>query len=101
MLEIIPVAIFVALLFLYMTVSGHLRERGKAVERVERKLDLVIKHLDIKGPAAEEIPPETLSEIDRHLLSNRRIQAIKLYRDVTDADFAEAKEWVDRRAESF
>lgn len=100
-LEIVPVAIFVVLLFLYLTVSGHLRESGKAVERVERKLDLVIKHLGIEGPAADGVRPEALSEIDRCIWSDRRIEAIRLYREETGATLLDAKEWVDRRAESF
>ncbi|WP_020018254.1 hypothetical protein [Promicromonospora sukumoe] len=100
-LEIIPVAIFVVLLLLYITVSGNLRANGKTVERVERKLDLVIKHLGIEGPAAEGISPEALTEIDRCIWSDRRIEAIKLYREETGHDLLEAKEWVDRRAASY
>lgn len=100
-LEIIPVAIFVVLLLLYITVSGNMRANGKTVERVERKLDLVIKHLGIEGPVAEGISPEALAEIDRCIWSDRRIEAIKLYREETGHGLLEAKEWVDRRAESY
>lgn len=100
-LEIIPVAIFVVLLLLYITVSGNLRANAKTVERVERKLDLVIKHLGIEGPAAEGVSPEALAEIDRCIWSDRRIEAIKLYREETGLDLLEAKEWVDRRAASY
>ncbi|MFI2363946.1 ribosomal protein L7/L12 [Promicromonospora sp. NPDC019610] len=98
-LEIVPVAIFVVLLFLYLTVSGHLRESGKAIERVERKVDLILDHLDIEWPTADGISPETLAEIDRHIWSDRRIQAIKQYREATGLGLVEAKVWVDRRAE--
>ncbi|MEV0890872.1 ribosomal protein L7/L12 [Promicromonospora sp. MEB111] len=99
MLEIIPVAIFVVLLLLYITVSGHLRESGKAIERVERKLDLILDHLDVEWPTADGISPEALAEIDRNIWSDRRIEAIKLYRDATGLGLVEAKQWVDRRAE--
>jgi hypothetical protein len=100
-LEIIPIAIFVVLLMLYITVSGNQRANGKTVERVERKLDLVIKHLGIEGPAAEGISPEALAEIDRCIWSDRRIEAIKLYREETGYGLLEAKEWVDRRSASY
>ncbi|MFE7508748.1 hypothetical protein [Promicromonospora sp. NPDC057488] len=100
-LEIIPAAILVILLLLYMTVKGNLHANGRTVERVERKLDLVIKHLGIEGPVAEGISPEALAEIDRCIWSDRRIEAIKLYREETGQGLLEAKEWVDRRAASY
>jgi len=100
-LEILPAAIFVLLLLLFINVTGNLSANGKAIKRVERKLDLVIKHLGIEGPAAEGISPEALAEIDRCIWSDRRIEAIKLYREETGHELLEAKEWVDRRAESY
>ena len=100
-LQIIPAAILVLLLLLFITVSGNMSSRAKTTERLERKLDLVIKHLGIEGPAAENIPPEALAEIDRCIWSDRRIEAIKLYREETGHGLLEAKEWVDRRAASY
>ncbi|MGW2092364.1 hypothetical protein [Promicromonospora sukumoe] len=100
-LQIIPAAILVLLLLLFITVSGNMSSRAKTTERLERKLDLVIKHLGIEGPAAEGIPPEALAEIDRCIWSDRRIEAIKLYRETTGHGLLEAKEWVDRRAASY
>lgn len=100
-LEAIGLTIAFVLLLLFITVRGNLESNGKALERVERKLDLVIKHLGIEGPAAEGVRPEALSEIDRCIWSDRRIEAIKLYREETGADLVDAKEWVDRRTESF
>jgi ribosomal protein L7/L12 len=100
-MELIATAAVVILLFSTITVSGNLRSTRRTAERVERKLDLVIKHLGIEGPAAEGISPEMVSEIDRCIWSDRRVEAIKLYREATGHGLVEAKEWVDRRAASF
>jgi hypothetical protein len=100
-LQFIPVAIFVILLLLLITVTGNMRATGRAVERVERKLDLVIEHLGIEGPAADGIPSDALAEIDRCLWSDRRAEAIRLYREATGHSAVEAKEWINRRAESY
>jgi hypothetical protein len=53
-------------------VTGNMRATGRAVERTELKLDLVMKHLDIKGPGAADIPADALAEIDRYIWSDRR-----------------------------
>ncbi|PUB25948.1 hypothetical protein C8K30_10635 [Promicromonospora sp. AC04] len=94
-------AIFVILLLLFITVSGNMRANGRTVERVERKLDLVINHLGIKGLPADGIPLDILAEIDRCIWSDRRIEAIKLYRQATGATLADAKAWVDQRSASY
>ncbi len=94
-------AIFVLLLLLFITVSGNMRANGRTVERVERKLDLVINHLGIKGLPADGIPLDILAEIDRCIWSDRRIEAIKLYRQATGATLADAKAWVDQRGASY
>jgi ribosomal protein L7/L12 len=100
-MDLITTAALVILLFATITITGNLRSTGRTVERVERKLDLVIKHLGIEGPAAEGIPPEMVAEIDRCIWSDRRVEAIKLYREATGQGLVEAKQWVDRRAASF
>jgi hypothetical protein len=99
--EFILVGIFVVLVLLLITAAGNLSSTGRTVERVERKLDLVMKHLGIEGAAADGIPSEVLAEIDRCIWSDRRAEAIKLYRDVTGQDAVAAKEWISRRAESY
>jgi hypothetical protein len=99
--ELVPVAIFVVLLLLLITVSGHLSSTGRAVERIERKLDRVIKHLGIEGPAVDGILPETLAEIDRCIWSDRRAEATRLYRQATGHTAVEAKAWIDRRVASY
>ncbi|XVV10244.1 hypothetical protein ACQP2X_36140 [Actinoplanes sp. CA-131856] len=70
-------------------VSSRSRSREAALER---KLDLIIQHLDIKDPAADS--PEVLGP----LMQGQKIQAIKVYRDQTGASLAEAKAAVDQIA---
>ncbi|MFC8798728.1 hypothetical protein ACFT2C_13420 [Promicromonospora sp. NPDC057138] len=100
-MELIVMAIAVVLVLLLITVSGNLSSTGRAVERVERKLDLVIRHLGIEGPAADGIPSEVLAEIDRCIWSDRRAEATKLYREATGHDAVAAKDWIGRRAASY
>ncbi|MFC7025098.1 hypothetical protein ACFQHV_18315 [Promicromonospora thailandica] len=100
-LEVIGIVIAFLLLLLFITVSGTMRANDRTVQRLERKLDIVIKHLGIAGPSAEGIAPDMLAEIDRCIWSDRRIEAIKLYREATGASLLDAKEWVDARAASY
>jgi hypothetical protein len=99
--ELVPVAILVVLLLLFITVIGNLSSTRRTSERVERKLDLVIRHLGIEGPAADGVPLDILAEIDRCIWSDRRSEAIKLYRQATGQTAVEAKAWVDQRATSY
>ncbi|MFQ6328843.1 MULTISPECIES: hypothetical protein [unclassified Nocardia] len=66
----------------------------RKIERLERKLDLIMKHLGIPDPAA------TLgnTEIDELILQGKKIQAIKRYRELDpSAGLKEAKEAVEAR----
>jgi hypothetical protein len=101
LIQLVPVVIFVVVLLLLITASASIRATGRAVERVERKLDLVMKHLDIQDSAAVGIPPDALAEIDRCLWSDRRAEAVRLYREATGHTAAQAKEWVEQRAASY
>jgi hypothetical protein len=56
---------------------------------IERKLDLIIRHLEIDDP----LPGEP--DVVRHLENGEFIQAIKVYRDNTGAGLAEAKAAVE------
>jgi ribosomal protein L7/L12 len=44
--------------------------------------------------------PDGISEVDALIRADRKIEAIKRYRELTGAELREAKEAVDRRAES-
>ncbi|MET7797931.1 ribosomal protein L7/L12 [Streptomyces decoyicus] len=70
--------------------------RSKAVDRrlqrLERKVDLLLAHAGVAEP---EDPK--LAEIDDLLAQGKKIQAIKVHREVTGSDLVEAKEAVERR----
>lgn len=101
LVQLVPVVIVVVVLLLLITASAGIRATGRAVERVERKLDLVMKRLDIQDSAAVGIPPDALAEIDRCLWSDRRAEAVRLYREATGHTAAQAKEWIEQRAGSY
>ncbi|MFE3544997.1 hypothetical protein ACFXK0_18720 [Nocardia sp. NPDC059177] len=62
--------------------------------RLERKLDLIMKHLGITDPASEF----DLSEVDELLRRGKKIQAIRAYRALRpDASLVEAKDAVEAR----
>ncbi|MCC6443552.1 MAG: ribosomal protein L7/L12 [Armatimonadetes bacterium] len=64
-----------------------------SVPRVEKKIDLLLKHLGISTEAAGVSPaPDPIRELTR---AGRKIEAIKLYRERTGAGLKEAKDAVD------
>ncbi|MEU9988512.1 ribosomal protein L7/L12 [Streptomyces sp. NPDC048045] len=73
----------------FSTVSRFTRADERLV-RVERKLDLVIKHLDLRA----ELP--RMDEVNALVREGKKIQAIKVYREATGAGLKEAKEAVER-----
>ena len=58
--------------------------------RIERKLDLILKHLEI-----EEVDAEVDERIRALLKSGDKIEAVKLYRDLTGVGLKEAKDYVE------
>lgn len=75
------------------TASDH---RSKTLERrlqqLERKTDLLLAHAGIEEPEDAR-----MAEIDQLLIQGKKIQAIKVHREVTGSGLAEAKEAVERR----
>ncbi|MFQ6393260.1 hypothetical protein ACLMAJ_07400 [Nocardia sp. KC 131] len=66
----------------------------RKIERLERKLDLIIKHLGITDPSATF----GNSEIDELIRHGKKIQAIKHYRELDPGSgLKEAKEAVEAR----
>jgi hypothetical protein len=57
--------------------------------RLERKVDLILKHLNL-DPNQEVIP-----EIRQLLKAGKKIQAIKLYRQRTGSGLKDAKDYVE------
>ncbi|WP_330252483.1 ribosomal protein L7/L12 [Nocardia sp. NBC_00565] len=66
----------------------------RKIDRLERKLDLILEHLGIPSPDASL----DYGEIDELLRQGKKIQAIKLYRELhTSAGLKEAKDAVEAR----
>ncbi|APB00596.1 hypothetical protein [Nocardia seriolae] len=66
----------------------------RKVQRLERKIDLILEHLGIPDPSAVS----DYTEIDELLRRGKKIQAIKLYRDLDPtASLVEAKDSVEAR----
>ena len=63
------------------------------IAAVERKLDLIMKHLGV----ADQLPPQD-PEVVQHLMQGQKIQAIKVYRERTGVGLREAKDEVERIA---
>lgn len=87
----------IALLVLAIAlVASTTDRRSKAVDRrlqrLERKVDLLLAHAGVAEP---EDPK--MAEIDDLLARGKKIQAIKVHREVTGSDLVEAKEAVERR----
>ncbi|GIE45481.1 hypothetical protein [Actinoplanes lobatus] len=84
-------------LILFVLVGAQLgnasRDRARTSARlaaVERKLDLLLAHLNVADP--DSAYPDVLD----HLRNGRKIQAIKAYREHTGATLADAKAAIDR-----
>ncbi|AEW99014.1 ribosomal protein L7/L12 [Streptantibioticus cattleyicolor] len=91
----IAVYLLIALtLTLAATVERKVGRVERKVAQVERKLDLIMAHLGVEAPEPE------LSRVRALLAEGKKIEAIKAYREITDADLKEAKDAVDRMAES-
>ncbi|MFI0907489.1 ribosomal protein L7/L12 [Streptomyces sioyaensis] len=64
----------------------------RRLQRLEQKVDLLLAHAGIAEP---EDP--RMAEIDQLLTQGKKIQAIKVHRELTGSGLAEAKEAVERR----
>jgi ribosomal protein L7/L12 len=87
------VLLIVVALGLVMVFSGsRSQERTRTTARlaaVERKLDLVIRHLEIADEPTDD------ADVIGHLEQGQLIQAIKIYRERTGVGLAEAKAAVE------
>jgi hypothetical protein len=83
-------------LFLYWLAFGRRRavEGGRPVrlDRLERKLDLILGHLGL------EYKDELLDRVGDLVAQGRKIEAIKVYRQATGVGLKEAKDAVERLA---
>ncbi|MFG2860997.1 ribosomal protein L7/L12 [Streptomyces sioyaensis] len=64
----------------------------RRLQRLEKKVDLLLAHAGVAEP---EDP--RMAEIDELLTQGKKIQAIKVHRELTGSGLVEAKEAVERR----
>ncbi|MEV8308882.1 ribosomal protein L7/L12 [Streptomyces flavidovirens] len=88
------IAVFLILLVPVLVLLGaiepKLRRTDRRIARLERKVDLVMEHLGVR-----DFDP-ALDQVGDLLRDGKKIQAIKLYRDITGAELVEAKSAVER-----
>ena len=65
----------------------------EALARIERKLDLVMQHLEIRDYAPTG--PDPLAQVRDLARRGRKIEAIKAYRELTGVGLREAKDAVE------
>ncbi|WP_128433927.1 ribosomal protein L7/L12 [Streptomyces cyaneus] len=75
-----------------ITIQSRISQTDQRVARVERKLDLILDHL---GLGADD---PRMGEVLVLLRNGKKIQAIKVYREITGAGLKEAKDAVERMA---
>jgi ribosomal protein L7/L12 len=90
------ISFFLALVLLVVvfTLDSRVSRTARRIARVERKLDLIIDHLGLR----QEDP--RMVEVVALLRADKKIQAIKVYREITGADLKEAKDAVEGMAGS-
>ncbi len=67
----------------------------QAVERLERKVDFILKHLNLEFDEANAPEPAYMVEARDLIRRGNKIQAIKIYREHTGLGLAEAKAAID------
>ncbi|MFI7670034.1 hypothetical protein [Nocardia sp. NPDC049526] len=65
----------------------------RRIDNLERKLDMIIKHLGLPSPD----PATPYDEIDELIRQGKKIHAIKLYRNLTGRSLRDAKAAVEAR----
>jgi ribosomal protein L7/L12 len=68
------------------------------LNRLERKVDFLLRELNLVEKEEATLPDfgPVLTEVVELVRQNRKIEAIKLYREMTGVGLKEAKEVVDR-----
>ncbi len=68
------------------------------LNRLERKVDFLLRELNLVEKEEATLPDfgPVLTAVAELVRQNRKIEAIKLYRELTGAGLKEAKEVVDR-----
>jgi hypothetical protein len=86
----ITINAFLFVLLVAVSIRMAMRDDRARLDRLERKLNLIIQHLGIE-------PPDNLSERVKELARDpsKKIQAIKVQREETGAGLKEAKDAVE------
>ncbi|MFD7612593.1 ribosomal protein L7/L12 [Streptomyces sp. NPDC059828] len=90
-MEIAVLLAVIGVLLLSGSIDLKLSRMDRRVARLERKIDLVLDHMGASEPADPR-----LEQVAALLREGKKIEAIKVYREVTDADLKEAKDAVER-----
>ncbi|GAA1706051.1 hypothetical protein [Streptomyces yatensis] len=89
-MEIAAYILLVALVMQYPLLESRIKKVQRRADRIEHKLDLILDHLGI------EVAGPDLERVTALLREGKKLEAIKAYRQLTDADLKEAKEAVER-----
>lgn len=79
----------------WISASGHRRTQQQELDKLNTKIDLVMAQLGVVVPE-----PEGIADVDALIRADRKIEAVKRYRELTGDGLLEAKTAVDRRAET-
>ncbi|MFE0374897.1 ribosomal protein L7/L12 [Streptomyces inhibens] len=82
----------IALAMVASSTDRRSKSLDRRLQRLERKVDLLLAHAGIEEPQDPR-----MAEIDELLRQDKKIQAIKVHRQLTGSGLAEAKEAVERR----
>lgn len=91
-MDIVGYFIALAVIVGFVGAESRISRADRRVARVERKLDLIMDHLGLR-----ENDPR-MAEVVALLREDKKIQAIKVYREITGAGLKEAKDAVERMA---
>ncbi|CDR05549.1 ribosomal protein L7/L12 [Streptomyces iranensis] len=89
-MEIAAYIMIMALILLYSLLESRIQKVQRRADRIERKLDLILGHLDI------QVAEPGLERVLALVRQGKKIEAIKVYRQLTDAGLKEAKDAVER-----
>ncbi|MFJ7155165.1 ribosomal protein L7/L12 [Streptomyces sp. NPDC101118] len=73
------------------SVNARVQEVARRADRLDRKLDLIMAHLGISEPE-----PAGLDRVRALLRDGKKIEAIKVYRELTGEGLKEAKDAVEK-----
>ncbi len=89
-MDIVGLVLVLAAFAGIVTIQSRISLSDQRVGRVERKLDLILDHLGLR----EDDP--RMDEVVSLVRDGKKIQAIKVYREITGTGLKEAKDAVER-----